>query len=391
MKKVIVFLVTNVFVCFVFAFSANAAEILENTTLPDGTVSVTLAPDDSAFDNSAFGTVISENADNPLVINLMPGEYKLSGVVSLYSNTTINAEGAIITQTADGKGILINARRLNGPQNPIGKYGSIKNVVINGGTWVCTSNPDTSKTLKDSGYYVGYSTFLFMHGEGITVKNCAFKNNYNGHFVEFAGIKNGKIVNCNMAMSDSKYVGEGSNEAIQIDNCYAKANLPVGSPWDDTPCKDNTISSCKIKYARGIGTNRVGNSFFENIRIEGCNITSTNEGINIYDTLGITINKCTVKSTGKKDDYTSSGVFIGLESKVKNKKKCNAAITGNKITGYHAGLKVCVPKNNTKFNKVTIKGNKLYSRKSKSSALYITNGGKQITSLANKGNTLKKK
>ena len=99
MKKVIVFLVTNIFVCFVFAFSANAAEILENTTLPDGTVSVTLAPDDSAFDNSAFGTVISENADNPLVINLMPGEYKLSGVVSLYSNTTINAEGAIITQT----------------------------------------------------------------------------------------------------------------------------------------------------------------------------------------------------------------------------------------------------------------------------------------------------
>ena len=41
----------------------------------------------------------------------------------------------------------------------------------------------------------------------------------------------------------------------------------------------------KIKFARGIGTNRVGKKFFKNIKIQGCTITSTNEALNMYDVL----------------------------------------------------------------------------------------------------------
>lgn len=390
MKKVVLFFTFLFSVCFCFALNVQGAVITSSSISSDSTVHITVSPggDD---DTSVLRKIMKDNSSSPLSLTFTEGEYNLTATLPLYDNTTINADGAVINQNTDGKGILINANCLNGLGAPSGKYGSLKNVVINGGTWVGTTAPDTGKLFKDSGYYVGYSTFLFMHAENIRIENCSFKNNYNGHFVEFAGVNNAVVKNCNMALKGSVYVGEPSNEAIQIDNTYQQSNSPVGSPWDDTPCKNISISGCKIKYARGIGTNRIGNSFYENIKIQKCNITSSNEGINIYDTLGTTIKNCTVKSMGKKDNYTSSGIYIGLDSRVKKGKKCDVLISSNSVTGCHAGIKICVPENNTKFSTVQIKNNKLYSTKNRNKALVITNKGRQITKLVNKGNILKKK
>lgn len=390
MKKVILFFTLLTSICFCFALNVQGAVITSSSISPDSTVCITVSPggDD---DTSVLRKIMTENSSSLLSLTLSEGEYNLNATLPLYDNTTINATGAVINQTANGKGILINANCLNGLGTPSGGYGSLKNVSIKGGTWVGKSKPDKSKTLKDSGYYVGYSTFLFMHAENITIDGCSFKNNYNGHFIEFAGVNNAVVKNCNMALKGSVYVGEPSNEAIQIDNTFQKSNSPVGAPWDDTPSKNISITNCKIKYARGIGTNRVGNSFYQNIKIQKCNITSANEGINIYDTLGVTIKNCTVKSTGKKDDYTSSGIYIGLDSKVKRIKQCNVTISENTVIGCHAGVKICVPNNNTKFGTVQMKNNKLYSTKNKSKALVITNKGKQITKLVSKGNTLSKR
>ncbi|MGN1329071.1 MAG: hypothetical protein ACI4V4_05165 [Eubacterium sp.] len=390
MKKAILFFTILFSICFCFALNVQGAVITSSSVSPDSIVNITVSPggDD---DTSVLRKIMTDNSEVPLSLTLSEGEYNLTATLPLYDNTTINATGAVINQTANGKGILINANCLNGLGKPSGKYGSLKNVAVNGGTWVGKSTPDTSKTFKDSGYYVGYSTFLFMHAENIRIENCSFKNNYNGHFIEFAGVNNAVVKNCNMALKGSVYVGEPSNEAIQIDNTYQQSNSPVGSPWDDTPCRNISISGCKIKYARGIGTNRIGNSFYENIKIQSCNITSSNEGINIYDTLGVTIKNCTVKSTGKKDNYTSSGIYIGLDSKVKKIKQCNVTISKNTVIGCHAGIKICVLKNNTKFGTVQVNNNKLYSTKNKNKALVITNKGKQITKLVNKGNILKKK
>lgn len=392
MKKYVMPIAAFIIITFSFCLSANACEVLSDV-VDNGTRYVTISANGLEDDGPKIRSIINECEDNPLVLTLLPGDYHLYSTIALYSNTTINATGASIYQLSDGKGILINARRLDGVSQGKGGYKSIKNILIKGGNWICTSQPDVTKIFKNTGYYVGYSTFLFMHGENITVDSASFKNNYNGHFIEFAGVNKGKIINCNMNVKDSKYVGENSNEAIQIDNTYAKANSPVGAPWDDTPCKNITVKNCDIRFARGIGTNRIGNSFFEKITIQNCEIISDCEGINIYDTLGLDIKNCNIKSMGKKNNYTSCAIYIGLDSKLsaKNRKKSITKLTGNTTYGCHAGVKICIPANNTKFGTIELKKNKFYSSKSKKYALRLSYNGKQISKFVSKNNTLKKK
>lgn len=392
MKKVYSILITICLFC-VFTFgtlTVFAAQIDSDTVSDDGTRIVNISPNGEEDDTLSIRKVLKDSMCNKLVVNFEPGEYTLTNSLPIFDNTTLNANGAVFNQKTDGKGLLINGFHMNSSYGKgSGGYGSLKNVVINGGTWVGTAEPNTEKTLKDNGFYVGYSSFLFMHAQNITIKNCSFKNNYNGHFIELAGVRNARIENCNMAMSGSRYVGEGSNEAIQIDNTYQQSNSPSGAPWDDTACENITISNCKIKFARGIGTNRVGNTFFKNIKVQGCTITSTNEALNMYDVLGLNVSKCTIKTTGKFKDYRSVAMYVGLDSVPKggNASKANATITNNKIYGNTAGLKMWNLKSKAKFNKVTIKGNKIYCKKGKDKALQHT---KSIKKLVKSKNTIKK-
>lgn len=345
----------------------------------------------SEDDYTVIMRCLRTNGNNGTVITLQPGTYKIDRVLHVFDNTQINASGATITQKTPGKGLLINARYLNSYYgNGVGKYNNCKNITVDGGTWIGTNKPDKSKTKKSNGFYVGYSSFLFTHGQNITIKNANFKHNYNGHFVEFAGVKNGSVLNCNMNMKGSKYVGESSNEAIQIDNTYAKANSPGGKPWDDTTCKNIVIDNCNIKYARGIGTNRIGKKFFENITITNSKITATQgEGINAYDIKGLVVKNNIIKVTHKKDDYRSTGLYLGLDSKITNWGKYTTVIEKNTITGYNAGLKV-VAFHGAKFGKITLKNNTFQSKKNKDSALVLAYKGKQIQKLVKKDNKLKK-
>lgn len=390
--KFLLSLTTLAVVFFALCISANAAQIDYDYIDGDNVRCVGISQG-GADDTTVIKKILNDSADSSLKLEIKSGEYHITSSLPVYSNTEIEADGAVIYQDTDGKGILINASAVVSSLTQKGGYNSLKNVEISGGTWVGTSNPDKTKTKKSNGYYVGYSTFLFMHAQDIEISDCSFINNYNGHFIELAGVKNAVIEDCNMANSNSKYVGELSNEAIQIDNTYSKSNSPTGSPWDDTACKNITIKNCNIDYARGIGTNKNGNTFFDNIKITGCKIKAKNEGINLYDTKNAVISKCTVRSTGKKNDYTSSGIYVGLESKLSKsqRKKSVIKITSCKVYGYHAGIKISVAKNNTKFGTIRLEKNKIYSSRSKKDALKISYNGKQITKLIKKSNTIKKK
>lgn len=344
MKKVYSILITVCLFC-IFTLGTStvfAAQIDSDTVNDDGTRIVNISPNGEEDDTLSIRRVLKDSMCNKLVVNFAPGEYTLTNSLPIFDNTTFNANGAVFNQKTDGKGLLINGFHMNSSYGKgSGGYGSLKNVVINGGTWVGSAEPNTEKTLKDNGFYVGYSSFLFMHAQNITIKNCSFKNNYNGHFIEFAGVKNARIENC------------------------------------------------KIKFARGIGTNRVGNTFFKNIKVQGCTITSTNEALNMYDVLGLNVSKCTIKTTGKFKDYRSVAMYVGLDSVPKggNASKANATITNNKIYGNTAGLKMWNLKSKAKFNKVTFKGNKIYCKKGKDKALQHT---KSIKKLVKSKNTLKK-
>lgn len=369
--------------------SASAATVLSEEIM--GNVKQFVISEDGEDDFGIIQKCISSNGDAGVFIILQPGTYYIEEAFKVFNNTTITATGSTIVETVNGKGFVMNCR-FEGSKygNGQGGYNSCKNIIVDGGTWVGTYKPDPTKRKKSDGFYVGYSGFMFMHGKNITVKNASFKNNYNGHFIEFAGIKNGKIVNCNMNIKGSKYVGESNNEAIQIDNTYAKENSPIGAPWDDTPCVNITVQGCNIKYVRGIGTNRIGTSSYVNINILENTILSTKgEGINAYDIIGLKVCNNTVKVLHKKDDYTSVGLYLGLDSKINTWGTYSTLISDNKITGYSAGIKI-VGFNGATFEKVSIKNNNLLSRKSKENALVIPYKGKQIKNLINSRNILKK-
>lgn len=380
MRKTII-LCASLIGALLLPVSAQAATLVEEK-MENGIKEYTISSEGDQDATALLSDCLKGNDNNGVKITLLPGNYELRYTLRFKSNTTFIATGATITQTKAGNGFVMNGTSAQG------KYGSIQNILIDGGTWIGTSSPNTEKTKKSNGYYVGYSGFLFNHGENITIQNCSFKNNYNGHFIEFAAVQNGTITNCNMNMSGSKYVGEATNEAIQIDNTYAKANSPNGEPWDDTPCKNITIENCDIKFARGIGTNRKGKNFFENINIINNNITSTKgEGINAYDVKGLTITGNTIKVTHKTNNYLSTGIYVGLDSKISKWGKYSTTITGNNVTGYRNGIKI-YSLSGSKFNKIVLKNNTIASRKSKADALSLHTAC--IKKLTNKNNKLKK-
>lgn len=375
------FITAIALMALLFPVSSKAASIVSETEV-DGVKEYVISPDGSEDASALITECLQSNGNKGVKVTLSPGDYSLRYALRLYSNTTLIATGATITQTTNGRGLVTNGTPAKG------KYNSIQNIVVDGGTWIATSKPGDGAKKKSNGFYPGFCSFLFYHGQNITIQNCSFKNNYNGHYIEFSGIKNGKILNCNMDVKGSKVIGEADQEAIQIDNTYAQANAPSAAPWDDTPCVNITIDNCKIRFSRGIGTNRKGNAFFENIKITNSTIITTKgEGINAYDIKGLTITGNTIDVKHKTNNYLSTGVYVGLDSKISNWGKYSTTITNNKITGYRNGLKI-YSLSGSSFNKVTLQKNTIASRKSQGDALSLDT--KHIKKLVDKGNKLKK-
>lgn len=334
--------------------------------------------------------VLKSNNNQDLKVILHPGEYRIKNLLKVFDNTEIVATGATVTQIKKGKGLLINARYAGSKYGePNGGYNSCTNITVDGGTWVGQTFPDHTKELKENGCFVGYSNFMFLHGNNITIKNLTIKNNYNGHLIEFGGIRDGKILNCNLAAEDSKYAGEADNEAIQLDNTLEPENSPVGAPYDDTSCRNITIKGCKIRFARGIGTNPKGASSYGHIIIEDNHIISTmSEGINLFDCESARIVRNTVKVAHNRLNYQSSGCRIGMYDDNDDIISPNLMIAFNTIEGYLTGLNISDSFKNG-YGEVVIKHNTLKSRYSKKNALNI-NKDIIFEDLVKKDNTINK-
>lgn len=353
--------------------TAKAAAIVNEYMEDDGRKVIEIESVNSKkSSDKVIQKALASNENNDLKVILKPGEYTIKNLLKIFDNTELIAEGATITQKKKGKGLIINARYEGSKYGePNGSYSSCQNITINGGTWIGQLAPSTSKELKDNGCYVGYSNFMFLHGKDITLKNLTIKNNYNGHLIEFGGVKNGLILNCNLAAKDSKYAGEADNEAIQLDNTYEYENSPVGAPYDDTPCKNITIKDCKIKFARGIGTNPKGDSAYSDIVIENNIIISTkSEGINLYDCESARIINNKIKVEHDRPNYQSSACRIGTSADNDDIISPSLVIKGNNINGYLTGLNIS-DTNKNGYSTVVIKNNKLKARYNKKNALNI--------------------
>lgn len=188
--------------------------------------------------------------------------------LKLYSNTYLElAPNAKMIRNSKYSPMIMNYS-----SKTAGGYTASHNITIDGGIW--EGNMQKFPTPFDN--------ILFGHSENVTVKNAKVLNNYGGHQIEFAGVKNGQALNNYI----EGYMGEKKKEAIQIDNISQPDAFPPFGPYDNTPSVDILVSGNQImNHSRGVGSHTaVAGIFHQNITIENNTFTNIkHEGIDAYN------------------------------------------------------------------------------------------------------------
>lgn len=268
----------------------------------------------------------------------LKGKIEINGRLTVYSNTTINAEGAVIRE-ADSNGALLvsaTARDFEGRGYKSG-YKTTENITVNGGTW------DGAKSAGQVIHFV-HATNVTLNG--LTVKNCTDQ----GHLISLEGVDTATVKGCTLTgyskMADVK-------EAIHLDIVHSEVTTPdlEKKEYDDLPNRNITITNNVVSdVPNAIGShgavegihhqnititnNKLNNIKFvpikiynyKNVTISGNTISNSGNGIKIYTY---------VQSTGTGDD--ADGVYYKPNSKAKTEplpknNDYNITATGNKIT-----------------------------------------------------------
>lgn len=249
-------------------FAAQTAE----TSSSQNVVMITpesMSPKSTAGYWTAIKTAVGNGGKT---VKFQPGHtYHISGMIRVPSNTTIDATGATIVEDMPGCTMLSQPdERCN--NSKIKGYNAVHDITIKGGTWIGTKKTRAGAGSKE-GYKNGCNVVNFLHAKNITIKDATLYNCYNAHIIELTGCKNCKNQNCNIGMTASGkagfYYGSSNNGAIQLDACTAAVNNPRGRTFDGTPCRNITISGCKIHYPTGIECAQTvrGNKLTTNVKI----------------------------------------------------------------------------------------------------------------------------
>lgn len=235
--------------------SVSANDKTETVIFPKATESYNVSPEDSIQEALNKAKDNTDNEYTEIVLN-KGKTYYLDLPLMVYSNTIIQAEGALIERTYNnpndkGPGLIRNVAKdgTSGYADKTGKYDVTKNIYLNGGTWSGGKLPDT---------VVSSTNIIFCHAENINLINAEFKNNYQGHLIELNAVSNALIQGCSFD-GLKKINNSESYVALQIDiahsydtcnrgdgehiNCPDHDSIPTGYYPDDTACKNIRILS----------------------------------------------------------------------------------------------------------------------------------------------------
>ncbi|MBR2706508.1 MAG: right-handed parallel beta-helix repeat-containing protein [Mogibacterium sp.] len=214
---------------------------------------------------------IAKYSDAPVTVRIPAGNYRLDQSISVWSNTTVIATGAVITFKGTADGNMINGMHFDSNGSPCtgmknskcdrGAYNQEHDITIDGGTW-----------NRNSAASCNSFVLTFIHSRNITLKNAAFMNATN-HLVNLSGSKDIVITNCtfknnirytgsdhsfwgSVNRSDSQAVKKryAQLEAVHLDFLNAKGE-PSKYRSDGTPCSNIRISGCTFSnVGAGAGT-----------------------------------------------------------------------------------------------------------------------------------------
>lgn len=223
-------------------------------------------------DASAIQAALDALKDTGGIIHFPYGTYMINKALLFYSNQTLLfTKGAKILRGVGSLNSLIR----NFSTTDFGGYSATHDVQIIGATF------DGSETYTTNLTAVG-----FCHSQGITIKDCVFKNIHGSwHDVEVNSSKNVLIEKCEF-YGDKKTASNG--ETIQLDMAYSSGAYPWGdSQMDSTKCSFVEIRDCVFHdnaVSPAIGTHSQGGT---NIRIHGC-VFESNTGERCTINLGST-------------------------------------------------------------------------------------------------------
>lgn len=202
-------------------------------------------------------------ANKRVKVYIPSGTYYISKTLTIYSNTYLQCDAGtkIIKKKKNGKRMLYMLSSTSYGAKAKKGYNNIKNVTVDGGSW-------DAKFIKFN-KQTGGSVFFFAHGNNLEFTNVTLKNNYGTHLLELGGVSDVEVTNSKF-YGFKKSVKNDDKEAIQIDVCHNYDILPMGGPFDDTPCKDIVIKNNEIyNYPRAIGSHSyVKDIYPTNITIE---------------------------------------------------------------------------------------------------------------------------
>lgn len=320
------------------------------------------------FNNSTVGidsagrTVILEKvlkSDSPKVINLK-GNINIRGRMEVGSNTVINAFGATIISPS---GVLMNTARRN-------NFNSIKNLIVNGGTWKNKSKSGYKKTM-----------IQFSHSRNIILDGMNVTCNIKGHGIELIACKNVKIKNSKIT-SIGKAPYKCVEEMIQIDIAAPSTAPTIPRNFrNGKTCEDIVIDRCVVSGARGICANYAAKDrsfrkyFHKNITIKNCNIKGlSSEACALFNVMGARVENNVIRTVNKRRDAYSIGLhFATFGAAPSQMLKSKFIILNNKIEGGRQGI-FSYSHGGTRFGKFIIKRNNVKSRFGKGNAIIIRHG-----------------
>lgn len=223
----------------------------------DGLETVELYPEGYEGSNKDFNNIAYYTEAGGYHIILHEGTYYINGQLRLNSNTYLDATGCKMIETKNGSRLLTQPYDRDGYKQAKG-FGSIHDITINGGTWVGTKKLLDSNVNVKNGQKTGANVINFWHAKNITIENLSVYNEYNAHLIELCGVKNGKILNCNIGCykKDGKMkrgfsTGDKLRGAIQLDFCSKSGNRS-SQPFDGTTCQNITIKGNYIWHPTAI-------------------------------------------------------------------------------------------------------------------------------------------
>lgn len=230
------------------------------------------------------------------------GTFLINQSIRIPSNRSIELERFATLKRSTN----INSMFLNDSNGTRGGYSANTNIHISGGTIDLNGDELPSRCTA-----IG-----FGHCSNISVKNVRFRGLYSWHYIEYNGVSEGVIQDCNF----DGCIDPDGTEQVQLDLMRDTGVFPWFGPYDDTPCRNILIQGNTFKNGRkGLGSHsmvagvthdfiKIINNHFDNLSNDAIDCQNYARLIIKGNTLFNCANGIMVRSSGK--DHPIYGVTI---------------------------------------------------------------------------------